>query len=184
MSDSYVVFVITRLVLIAGALVGFCFLNAWLAELARREWGENLKWFLAFFLLPIGSHVWFLIKYNSYKRLANRHQEILRDERKRDHFEVNRPEQAISPGNLDSVTPFDYIDKEDEDSEGESHSAELVDDEFRDPVVEELMNWGEYSKALDIIEARIEIADKKGNSAMKEAYITYQDYIRSRLNLI
>jgi len=162
--------------------IGLAVLNFHLAELARKAWGQFFKWFVGFFFLPVLSHIYFIYRYNHHRRQIAVKQAAKREERVRERRATGKTDEEIASKGKFAVTPFDLPDTDSSES-AHTESAALVSEIYRDPVVEELINWGQYSKALDLIEVRLEISRKKLDTKMVDAYATYRQFIRNKQNL-
>jgi len=164
--------------------IGLMVINFWLAELAKRAWGHFAYWFIAFLLLPVISHGIFIFKYTAYRRLIKKRQDERKIERERERDMVSplRDDDDEAPKRGHSVTPFDDPD-EGSTLKNKTESLFLIPDYRRDEKIEELIEWGQFPVALDLIERKLHIFRKKNDPVMIEVYEIYRRFIKKRLGI-
>ncbi len=161
-------------VVIAGWVILYVLINgvlSWvLSELAGRRFGQPTLWFIGFFFAPGIMHlVWLLFLINStrmqklYRKAKN-----LDDLKSRSAYLMEREKASRSDGV--SVTPFTSSGQMPSPAEA---SAFGVLDEWRDKTIEELLEWKQNEKALELARQRLDDARNAGDTRSTEVYEAY-----------
>jgi len=160
--------------------IGLIVVDFVLAELARKAWGQFALWFLAFLFLPVISHALFAFLYINYSGSVRKFQMQKKAERIQERYRgFPKVELFKSPVKF-SVTPFDSP-AEDQPVRPSTESIFLIADYRRDPEVEKLIEWGQFSVALEIIEKQLDL--HKNDPKVVEVYETYHQFIKRKIGL-
>jgi len=150
--------------------LGFIVLNFIFAEFAGRNFGRQWQWLLAFFVLPLLAHLFFLYLL-WHARIKER--ELRAMQKGLMLTDKDRPQYADDkPKGDSSVTPFG-MDSAEEEKSGNEPTDILF--ELRDKKIDELMEWKEWAKAYELALERLEESE---NLRDRRSIKLYEAYVR------
>ncbi len=171
------------LIIVFTGIVGLTVLNFILAEVGRNSVGNYWLWILAFYVLPLISHIIFIVLLIRYYRKvrARRVAKSLVSDTKR----IGRIGQSVPVETSEgiSVTPFDSVEESmdvDLGSSGEIRDAmSEIPEYLRDKKVEELIDWCKWGQARIHVADKIKSAEACEDKVMIRIYEIYRDAIRT-----
>lgn len=156
--------------------LGFIVLNFIFAELAGRHFGRQWQWLVAFFLLPVLAHAFFLylVGYAGRKERELRAMQkgLMLTDKDRPHYAPDNPSDDMS------VTPFGMGQAGEEKSGDET--ADILF-ELRDKKIDELMEWKEWDKAYDLAVERLSKSEDIGDRRSIKLYEAYIRMLKPRV---